>query len=267
MRDSFSCVRISTPSGAETLPDASPRAGSKVVPLSPSADRPIPVRRIHWKSAVRIIPSVFPPADLFKRVAAASDLDAVHSIESAFNPRLVGHGTLGRDERLTGPGSGYIMAAFTHVSPDGSRFSNGTFGVFYAAQREAVAIAETRYHRERFMLATREAPCELDMRVLSVTVKAPLHDLRGMRAILPDVYRLADYSASQLLGGVLRAGGSTGVVYDSVRLEGGRCAGVFRPRALSQCRERKHLRYVWDGSSITSVLEIKRLPARPRRRS
>ena len=245
-----------------------PERSSRIDSLAPAADRPIPVRRIHWKNAVRIIPSVFPPADLFKRVAAAADLDAVHAIESAFNPRLVAAGSrLNVDERVVGPGSGYIMAAFTHVSPDGSRFGDGTLGVFYAAQREAVAIAETRYHRERFMRATREAPCELDMRVLSVSLRAPLHDLRGMRAIMPDVYRLADYSASQRLGGVLRAGGSNGVVYDSVRLEGGRCAGVFRPRALSQCRERKHLRYVWDGSAIASVLEIKRLPARPRGRA
>ena len=253
--------------GAATLPERSARTEPTVVPLAPSADRPIPVRRIHWKSAVRIIPSVFPSADLFKRVAAPADLDAVHTIEGAFNPRLrAGDDARSptREDRAVGPGSSYIMAAFTHISPDGSRFSNGTFGVFYAAQRESVAIAETRYHRERFMRATHEAPCELDMRVLSVTVKAPLHDLRGMRAIMPDVYRLADYSASQMLGGVLRAGGSSGVVYESVRLEGGRCAGVFRPRALSHCRERKHLRYVWDGESIASVLEIRRLRARPR---
>jgi len=225
------------------------------------------VRRIHWKSAVRIIPSIFPPADLFKRVAAPADLDAVHAIEGAFNPRLRAASedapAPSRDERAVGPGASYIMAAFAHVSPDGSRFSNGTFGVFYAAQRESVAIAETRYHRERFMRATHEAPCELDMRVLSVTVKAQLHDLRGMRAIMPDVYRLTDYTASQMLGGLLRAGGSNGVVYDSVRLDGGRCAGVFRPRALAHCRERKHLRYVWDGAAITSVFEIRRLPARP----
>jgi hypothetical protein len=249
------------------LSERPPRRDVSVVSLAPSADRPIPVRRIHWKSAVRIIPSVFPPADLFQHVAARADLDAVHAIEDAFNPRLRaaarGAAPFGIDERVVGPGAAYIMAAFTHLSPDGSRFSDGTFGVFYAAQREPVAIAETRYHRERFMRATREAPCELDMRVLSVTVKAPLHDLRGMRAILPDVYRLTDYSASQLLGGVLRAGGSNGVVYDSVRLDAGRCVGAFRPRVLSHCRERKHLRYVWDGGSIASVLEIKRHPARP----
>jgi hypothetical protein len=261
-------VRISTPNEAETLPERVTRADAKVVALAPSANRPIPVRRIHWKSAVRIIPSVFPAADLFKRVAEANDFDAVHAIESAFNPRLQGAEGEGpsRADRVVGPGSSYIIAAFTHVSPDGSRFSNGAFGVFYAAQRESVAIAETRYHRERFMRATGEAPCELDMRVLSVTVRSPLHDLRGMRSIMPDVYRLDDYSSSQLLGGVLRAGGSSGVVYDSVRFDGGRCAGVFRPRALSHCRERKHLRYVWDGTAITSVFEIRRHPARPRRR-
>jgi hypothetical protein len=111
------------------------------------------------------------------------------------------------------------------------------------------------------MRATQEARAELDMRVLSVTVKAPLHDLSGMRPILPEVYRLDDYAESQILGGALRAGGSGGVVYDSVRHESGRCVGVFRPRALSHCRERKHLRFIWDGTRITDVLEIKRLPA------
>ena len=76
-----------------------------------------------WRNAVRIIPSVFPPIDLFERVARPEHLDAVHAIESAFNPRLrdaVGDLSLvPRDERIVGPGAGYIMAAFTHVSPDG----------------------------------------------------------------------------------------------------------------------------------------------------
>ena len=84
---------------------------------------------------------------------------------------------------------------------------------------------------------------------------------------MPDIYHLTDYSASQLLGGTLRQGGSNGVVYDSARYDGGTCVGAFRPRVLSNCRERKHLRYVWDGQSISAVLEIKRLLARPQRGS
>lgn len=245
------------------LPDRFSPTDVPIVALTPSPDAPLAVRRVLWKAAVRIIPTVFPPIDLFERVAAPEHLDAVLAIESAFNPRLrdaVGDLSLvPPDERVVGPGAGYIMAAFTHVSPDGSRFSNGTYGVFYAAQREATAIAETRYHRERFMRATRQERAELDMRVLTVTVKAPLHDLRGMANVIPDVYRLDDYTASQLLGGALRAGGSNGVVYDSVRHTGGKCVGVFRPRLLSLCRERKYLRYIWDGTRISDVLELRRV--------
>lgn len=235
----------------------------KIPSLTPSASNPIPVRRVQWRQAVRIIPSVLPPVNIFERVSNPDDLEAVQAIESMFNPRLrdaVGDLSLvPREDRVVGPGAGYIMAAFTHVSPEGSRFSNGTYGVFYAAQREATAIAETRYHRERFLRATKEARRELDMRVLGVSVTASLHDLRGMREIMPDIYHADDYTAPQLLGGALRAGGSSGVVYDSVRHEGGKCVGVFRPRMLSHCRDWKHLRYVWDGARITDVLEVKRL--------
>ena len=248
------------------MPDRTPTGKTgetPVVSLTPRADKPLPVRPVLWRNAVRIIPSVYPPVDLFKRVAAPEHLEAVQAIESAFNSRMRdAAGDLAlvpRGERVLGPGAGYIMAAFTHVSPDGSRFSNGSYGVFYAAQREATAIAETRYHRQRFMRATQEAQCELDMRVLDVTVRAPLHDLRGMRTVMPDIYRPDDYTASQLLGGALRAGGSNGVVYDSVRHDAGKCVGVFRPRLLSDCRDRKHLRYIWDGAQITDVFEVRRV--------
>ena len=246
------------------MPDARRTpAGSPVVSLTPKPDQPIAVRRVHWTTAIRIIPGVFPAVELFERVARAEDLDAIHAIESAFNPRLrdaVGDLSLvPREERVVGPGAGFVMAAFTHVSPHGSRFSDGTYGVFYAAQREATAIAETKYHRERFLRATDEARREVDMRVRSVTVRAPLHDLRGLRAILPDVYHPDDYTAAQLLGGALRAGGSNGIVYESVRHDGGKCVAVFRPPLLSHCRERRHLRYVWDGSRIAEVLEVRKI--------
>ena len=37
-------------------------------------------------------------------------------------------------QRIYGPGSGPVMAAFTHVNTQGSRFSAGDHGVFYAAR-------------------------------------------------------------------------------------------------------------------------------------
>ena len=73
------------------------------------------------------------------------------------------------------------------------------------------------------------------MRVLSVTVQgAAARSARHARRSCPTSIALDDYTASQLLGGALRAGGSNGVVYDSVRHDGGKCVGVFRPpRALA----------------------------------
>lgn len=37
------------------------------------------------------------------------------------------------DERVTGPGASYVMASFTHLNLKGRRFSDGSFGVNYAA--------------------------------------------------------------------------------------------------------------------------------------
>src|SRR5438309_457683 len=98
----FLSARIWMVSEVEILPDGN----APVLSLTPSANAPIPVRRLLWRNAVRIIPSVFPPVNLFERVAQPEDIDAVQAIESAYNPRLrdaVGDLSLvPRDERVVG---------------------------------------------------------------------------------------------------------------------------------------------------------------------
>lgn len=224
----------------------------------------LPQRRVRWRACYRTIPSRFPPIDLFERVADPDELDAVIALESLTNDRLrdeVGEIRLvPAEERVTGPGAGYIMAAFTHTPPGGGRFSDERHGAYYAAQTLATSIAETSYHRARFMAATKQAPMHLDMRVLVAELDARLHDLRGMRAMLPDIYDPDSYGASQVLARRLHAAGSDGVAYDSVRHEGGRCVAVFRPRRLKNCREVQYLTYVWDGERIAEVYEKRALP-------
>jgi hypothetical protein len=219
----------------------------------------IPVTEVDWKPCFRIIASRFPPIHLFERVADPEDLEAVIAVESITNDRLrdeIGEIQLVEPEdRVSGPGTSAIMAAFTHLSPGGSRFTDGTFGVFYAGRDLQTAIAETVYHRQKFMGATDEERQDLDMRVYHVDLKAELHDLRGRREEYPQVYDPDNYSAGKDLAIKLRAEGSYGIAYDSVRSSGGECAAVFRPPALSNCRQGKHLCYVWDGSKISDVYE------------
>jgi hypothetical protein len=116
-------------------------------------------------------------------------------------------------------------------------------------------VDETVYHRERFLRETAAPPTQLDMRVLRVTLAADLHDLRGRQAEWPEVYDPDDYTHSQALARALRSAGAWGIVYDSVRRAGGECAAVFRPRALSDCRQAEHLGYVWNGERIGLVYE------------
>jgi hypothetical protein len=217
----------------------------------------IAIRHITWMPSWRIIPSRFPPIDLFERVTDAADLDAVLALESLTNDRV--RAEVGRldlippEDRLAGPGTSAIMAAFTHLNPDGSRFSDGNYGVYYAGNTLETSIAETRYHREQFMLATDQPPMELDMRVYLTDLDAQLHDIRGLRNALPAIYAANDYSASQAFGRRLRDQNSWGIAYDSVRQGGGECVGVFRPPALRNCRQERHLCYVWDGQRINTI--------------
>ena len=217
------------------------------------------VARVEWKPCRRIVPSRFPPIQLFERVTVPADLEAIFELESLTNPRLrdeVGDICLVPEgDRISGPGTSVIMAAFTHLNPEGSRFSDGTYGVFYAANGLDTAIAETKHHRERFMRATAQPRMELDMRVYLVDLAGDLHDLRGQKRSNPLVYHDDRYAVGQNLARRLRDDGSNGIVYDSVRRDGGECAAVFLPRLLSSCRQERHLCYVWDGARIATVYE------------
>ena len=242
---SISCANISTPSGAEV------RGIDFEPPLAATGF-----------SVYRIVPSRFPPVSLFDRITAPGDLEAVFAVEAMTNDRLrqeVGQISLVPvEDRVVGPGSTPIMAAFTHLNPDGGRFTDSTYGALYGGLTIDTAIAETRYHREEFLAATEAGrPIDVDMRVYLARLDGVLHDVRkGAPAAIHDP---DDYSASRTLGRRLRAEGSNGIIFNSVRDEDGTCVAVFRPRLLSECRQERHLTYQWNGERISSIFEKREL--------
>ena len=221
----------------------------------------VPVSSIFWHPCYRIVPSHFPPISLFEDVADPADLDAVYAIEAMTNDRLREEAGELRlvppQDRVSGPGTTAIMAAFTHLNPEGDRFTDGSYGVFYASHSVETAVAETTHTRARFLAATEEPAQELDMRVYAIDLTADLHDIRGLRDEHPALYDPMHYAASQLFAVRLRDTGSDGIVYQSVCHDGGECVAVFRPRLLSNCRQERHLCYVWDGTAISMIYEKK----------
>ncbi len=218
---------------------------------------------LNWRPAYRVIPSRFPSIGLFERVASPADFDALYALEAMTNPRIrdeVGEISLvPADERLFGPGSTCIMAAFTHRNPQGSRFSDGSYGVFYCARKRDTAIAETRHHAALFMQATREPPMRLQMRLYTVQAKGRVVDLRAASLAEPRIVDPDDYAYAQSIGRKLRAEGALGIVYPSVRHPGGTCLAALRTRLLSHCLHAAYLEYNWNGAAMDAVFEVNQL--------
>lgn len=220
----------------------------------------IPVTPFEWHPAYRIIPTRFPSIYLFDRVATEDDFNALYALEALTNDRVRDEQgeieLVPRDQRIFGPGTGPIMAAFTHVNPNGSRFSDGSYGMFYAARDRETAIAETKHHHGKFLLATSEGPMRMEMRLYDVRIHAALHDLRSPGVVPDDVYAPDSWSGSRALGIALRAANSAGVGYRSVRNPpNGESVGLFRPAGASDCIHSKYLLYEWDGMAFTAVYE------------
>lgn len=219
-----------------------------------------PFHIVTWRPCYRIVPSRFPPVDLFEGVnGAPEDWALLSAYEGETSTRLrqeAGEIDLVRSEdRRSGPGWTPVMAAFCYPAPSGSRFADGSFGVYYAAHTEDAAIAETRYHTERFMRESNEPPIQLQRRVYLANLNAEMIDLRGRTSasalLAPD-----DWSASRAFGRDAWQQGAYGIVYPSVRAAESECVAVLRPPALSPTWQGAHLIYDWDGTRISHVFEI-----------
>ncbi|SDD83946.1 RES family NAD+ phosphorylase [Aquimonas voraii] len=216
-----------------------------------------PLAAVVWRPSHRIVPSIFPPRGLFDAVADPADLDAVFALEALTNDRLreqLGHlRRIPPERRVSGPGTTPVMSAFTHVHPDGGRFSTAKFGAYYAARELPTAIAETVYHRERFLRASKEPPIDLQMRSYQGNIRADLHDVRG--GDWPRLHDPYSYAISQAFATRLRDKGSEGIVFDSVRKPGGQCVALFYPDLIGPVKQGPHLLYRWDGARIEAFIQ------------
>lgn len=218
-----------------------------------------PLVAIDWRPAYRVVPTRFPSVYLFDRVANPEDYDALYALEAMTNARL--RDEAGRielvppDERVFGYGTGPIMAAFTHLNPLGSRFSDGSYGVFYAAREKETAIAETRYHTTVFLAATNEASIRVQMRLYAVDTMGEVADLRSANIHQPGILATDSYAESQSVGRTLRNAGAAGLIYKSVRRAEGECVAAFKPLLLKNCLHAAHLEYHWDGRRIDYVTQ------------
>lgn len=219
----------------------------------------VPTCRVDWPVYYRLINSAYPPIDLFEDIADPADWILLGSAESKTNGRL--SDTIGlldlvpEDRRVGGAGSSYVMAPFTHISPDRpGRFHDGTFGAFYAANTFETALAETIHHTAIYCTATdEEAGWIADKRELTGRVNAELLDIRaGYDALLA----ADDYVASQDFARAARAEDANGILYPSVRNPSGLCFAAFFPDVMERPNQARHFSYHWNGSRVDQIKDL-----------
>jgi len=213
----------------------------------------VSTRRVRWEKAHRLIPTRYPPIDLFERVAKKEDFDALYALESLTNPRIreeVGNiSNIPEARRVTGPGASVVMAPFSHHGR-ASRFTDGSYGVYYAGHQFETALREVVFHMERFHAAT-DDPISTDAyREYVGKVDKFMVDLtKGSwrRYLDPDPN---SYPAPQAFARALRKNDFNGIVYPSVRHAGGQCVAALFPDAVKIPVQGRHINLRWNGSEI-----------------
>jgi len=208
----------------------------------------------------RLIPSVFPATGLFDDVASAADLEEVLELEGWTNDRISGElgllNNIPHHEWVTGVSNATaIMAAYCHPHPQGGRFSDPGRGAWYSAFDLETALTETIFHRTQELIEIGVFDATVQMREYVSDFICEFHDVRA-RPHFDRYHHPNSYKESQALAAGLLASGSNGIVYRSVRNDGGFCVACFRPPLVTNVRIGAHYEYKWEGTPKPRVTEL-----------
>jgi hypothetical protein len=201
----------------------------------------IPRVRFDRETVWRLVPTRFPGIHVFGRLTAdGAETAILEEAETESNARI----------QLFGPEDALVKAPFAYPHPDGSRFSDGSFGVWFGAVEQETAFAEMAWHRTRSLVYTAAPAMVLQYRMIRAEVTGDLADIRGMAEVMPEVYDPVDYLASRRFAVQVRQEGGEGVAFDSVRRRAGTCLGLFVPTAIRNCQHAFHTTMHWDGQVL-----------------
>lgn len=136
----------------------------------------------------------------------------------------------------------------------GSRYSDGSFGVWYGADSVEATVHETAYHWYHGLLLDAEGftgeAVAIERKVYNVACDALLLDLRPCIEEFPALLHKYDYAYTQQVGARLRREGHPGLLAPSVRYRTGLNYVVFNHAVLSKPRVNCLLTYRLRGEHI-----------------
>jgi hypothetical protein len=153
----------------------------------------------------------------------------------------------------------YIAAiGFPFQNWAASRYSDGSYGVWYGADTLATTVHETVHHWWRLLDASaftsHDRPIAGERRVFQVRCESVLLDFRGKVAEHRRLIDPHDYTYTQEAGRRLHREGHPGVLTRSAHCNGD-IAAIFTPAVLSQARDYCYLNYRYEPTRRHIVVE------------
>jgi RES domain-containing protein len=230
-----------------------------------------PVHECSFQNTHRLIPSKYSEEGTVLAQLGDTDqeLRALVELDGATNARLLGEEGLlpgiGVHELLYGVAYAEVVnAAFTHAAPNGGRFNGSTRGAWYSALERKTSIDEVAFHKIEQLKEvgwTEEEASTYDDYLADFA--ADFHDLRNKSPRLRKYLKPGPipqcYRESQQLAQDLMERGSNGVVYPSVRRNGGTCVVSFRPALVYHVRRDARLELRLEalgGPAAVKVREV-----------
>ena len=163
---------------------------------------------------------------------------------------------IGVDELVFGvPNFRIINAAYTYPRPEGSRFNDGERGAWYCGFDVETSLAEISFHKTVEYTEIDRFDDSVTYQVLLADFTSVFHDLRGVDSFVKYLDP-ESYIESQKLAVKLLDAGSMGIIYPSVRHEGGTCLACFRPALVGNVRKGAAYRLTWSGSPTPLIESI-----------
>jgi hypothetical protein len=209
-------------------------------------------RLVAWAGdAYRLIPSRFPPVNVYEGLVANDRLEEVYAAENITNPRLRSLGRLSAGESAAAGDprlQNWNLAPFAYGNPDGTLFFDEGRPCLEVATDRQTALAVSVARREDFLRNTQEAPTGLDMRMLRHPVSGMFWDLRDSATPVGGL----DQATRRTIGAKLPEG-AQGILYRSPERLAGTCIAILTGDVLDRSVQTIHFRYVWDGHRVALI--------------
>lgn len=221
----------------------------------------LPLVREAFERTIRLVPSArLREAVLSPLADTAAEEALLAEIEGATSSRLIaeerGFAGLSAAELVHGvPHAKFINASFAYAKPrQPSRFNPAERGAWYAALDVATGLAEVGFHLTRALADAGDFDAVVEYGEMIASMSGVFVDLRtapAHPALDPDP--AAGYPAGNALAARVRAEGHNGIIYPSVRHQGGTCIAALWPNVVQSVVQGAMYRLTWSGAPAFAV--------------